>query len=261
MIKGSRDGSSLLRDVTVHAQRRTLERPGRAAPVELAIRPASQSAMCLPLVAAPAANHEQVYDSAHARGMQEGREAGLQQGLKEAQLRIDEAVRAALATAQAKAVREAAAQAQQWTEGLRRLDSLAGEFEHALQLRLDDLEAHAVTLAFETVCCLLGDRAQRLPLVRDLVSQGMAKLRGQPLRLRLNGQDLALLDTLAPTEGLRDRYPQIEWVADAGVVCGGCLIDTVAGTLDARLDSQLKRLLELWRAAGLPVALPGRVEE
>ena len=167
----------------------------------------------------------------------------------------------ALATCQAKAVREAAVQAQQWTEGLRRLDSLAGEFEQALQSRVNDIEAHAVTLAFETICCLLGDRSQRLPLVQDLVLQGLTKLRGQPLRLRLNGQDLALLDTLAPTEGLRDRYPQIEWVADAGVVCGGCLIDTVAGTLDARLDSQLKRLLDLWREAGLPDALTGRVEE
>jgi len=250
----------LLRGVHLQAQPRVLARPQRvpSAPLPEAAHapppgPGGKPvvvAMPPPVAAVAVALPDEVFEQARAKGLQEGREAGLQLGLKDAQERLGEATRAAQAAAAAALERESARLAQQCADRVARVDALARAFEERLASHCAALESEAAVLAFGVVCRLLGDAAGRRETVEALVGQAMSSLRSQAVRVRLHAADLALLDEgeSRGTSGLRARHPGIEWVADAAVPAGGCLIDSAGGTLDARLDSQLQRLLQHWRA-------------
>jgi flagellar assembly protein FliH len=266
MTSSAKPLAPLLRGVQLQPQPRVLSRPQRgpsvpqsggagslAAPAQAtsgrpiaAVVPAPVAAP----VAAPAPLPEEVFEQARAKGLQEGREAGLQLGPKDAQERLAEATRAAQAAAAAEVERESARLAQQCLDRVARIDAMARAFEERLASHCTALEAEAALLAFDAVCRLLGDAVGRRDTVEALVGQAMSALRSQPVRVRLNAADLALLDEGEPrgASGLRARHPGIEWIADAAVPAGGCLIDSAGGTLDARLDTQLQRLLQHWRA-------------
>jgi flagellar assembly protein FliH len=237
--------AGLLRHVAVETQPRMLVMPLRPGPnpgVAAAVpRPGATPAAPLP---SPEPVPASAYEDARARGLRDGHAAGLQQGLEEAQRRIDEATRAAQAAAEAQARRAAEDQAAQWEQRRRRLDDVLESMGPLLQARMDQLETEAIALAFEVVCRILGDDASRAEVVGSMVSHAFAQLRSPPVRVRLHPADLALLDE---DHGLRQRHPQVQWLADTSVTGGGCLVDSTAGTLDARLDLQLQRLLQCWR--------------
>jgi flagellar biosynthesis/type III secretory pathway protein FliH len=261
----------LLRGVAVHAQPRVLARPQRAlaagrpiagadaepvAGAGAAPRVPKPDAQALHVATAPVATMppgpalDEALAQARAEGLRQGREAGLQLGLKDAQAKLDEANQAAQAAATAKLERELARLSKQWSDRLARLDALVASFEGQVSRCWSHLEVDAAELAFEVACRVLGASAQRRRLIEDMVAQAMSGLRGQPLRVRLSALDLALLDAAEEggSAGLRARHPGIEWVSDPTVQAGGCLIDGEGGTLDARLDVQLQRLLQQWRA-------------
>ncbi len=242
----------LLRGLALHAQPRVLARPQRPSPAEpLPAAPEHRVVVADPVPALPAGPAlEEAMAQARAEGLQQGREAGLQLGLKDAQARLDEATQVAQAAAAAKLERESARLAKQWSERLARLDLMVQAFESQLSRYWTHLEADAAELAFEVACRVLGDSASRRRVIEDMVAQAMSGLRGQPLRVRLSAADLALLDEARSDEsaGLRARHPGVEWVADPAVQVGGCMIDGEGGTLDARLEVQLQRLLQQWRA-------------
>lgn len=247
------DPVPLLRGLAVHAQPRVLARPQRQSPAvpPLTLERESRPAVAeLPPALPPGPTLEEALAQARAEGLQQGREAGLQLGLKDAQARLDEATEAAQAAAAAKLERESARLAKQWSERMARLDALVQSFEGQLSRYWGHLEVDAAELAFEVACRVLGDSAARRQLIEDMVAQAMSALRGQALRVRLSDADLALLAEAGEGEsaGLRARHPGVEWIADPSVQAGGCLIDGEAGTLDARLEVQLQRLLQQWRA-------------
>ena len=261
-MEESVDPVPLLRGVALHTQPRVLGRPQRPAPaVPIAAAngeplSAAPDAQPRPVAAGPAGPMpagpawDEALAQARAEGLQQGREAGLQLGLKDAQARLDEATEAAQAAAAAKLERESARLSKQWSDRLARLDALLESFESQMSRCWAHLEVDAAELAFEVACRVLGDAAGRRRLIEDMVAQAMSGLRGQTQRVRLSAADLALIDQAeAGTAGLRSRYPGIEWVADPMVQAGGCLIDGEGGTLDARLDVQLQRLLQQWRVA------------
>lgn len=268
MTPADKSLSPLLRGVEIEPLPHMLARPHRVqavAPVQAAVKK-HESAHVLdglpsaaPDAAPPAAVTllpDAVYEQARAKGLEEGRAAGLQLGLKDARERIDEATRTAQAAAGADLERATSRLTQQWTDRLAKLDAVTCAFEDRLASHWTALEADAVVLAFETVCRLLANAAGQRETVEALVAQAMCGLRSQPMRVRLNAADLALLDHADANggTGLRARHPGIEWVADAAVRVGGCLIDSAAGTLDARLDTQLQRLLQNWRTASAEVS-------
>lgn len=268
MTSAENPRSPLLRGVDIQPLPRVLARPHREQTVAHVPAAATQQAAerdvdgrpCKAPVAAPAVAvtlyPEAVFEQAQARGLEEGHAAGLKLGLKDAQERIDEATRAAQAAAIADLERSSARMTQQWADRLAKLDAVTRAFEDRLASHWAALEADAVVLAFEAVCRLLEDAAGRRETVEGLVARALSGLRSQPVRVRLNASDLALLEADANGgTGLRARHPGIEWVADAGVRAGGCLIDSAGGTLDARLDTQLQRLLQHWRTAASAEAL------
>ena len=248
------DRVPLLRGVAVHAQPRVLARPQRpspAVPLPTTQERETRSPVAeVPPALPPGPTLEEAYAQARAEGLQQGREAGLQLGLKDAQARLDEAIQAAEAAAAAQLERESARLAKQWSERMARLDALVQSFEGQLSRYWGHLEVDAAELAFEVACRVLGDSAARRQLIEDMVAQALSALRGKALRVRLGAADLALLGDAGEGEsvGLRARHPGVEWIADPSVQAGGCLIDGEGGTLDARLEVQLQRLLQQWRA-------------
>jgi len=134
---------------------------------------------------------------------------------------------------------------------LAQLEQLLAAFESASARRVAELESDAIALAYGAVCKVLGAQAGHPAAIAGLVQQAMAQLRGSAIvAVRMNERDLRVLLNDEQGRRLRAAAPQVEWIADAAVAAGGCLVDTTAGSLDARLETQLAALQALWRGDG-----------
>jgi flagellar assembly protein FliH len=153
-------------------------------------------------------------------GWQEGREAGL-----------------------AKAMAEHGAQ----------LESLAA-LVRSLRRRLDEgigeLSQLGAEVVYEAVCKLLGQalatREGVSAAVREVVRRARDRTR---LVLRVSTADYPMIREHLATilEGLETG--QVEVAADERVELGGCLLETAAGHLDGRLETQLANLRQALLAA------------
>jgi flagellar assembly protein FliH len=76
------------------------------------------------------------------------------------------------------------------------------------------------------------------------------------LSVRVNPADLPLLEARRAELLATTAAPVLHLLADARVTLGGCLIESAAGTLDARLELQLQGLFETLRAARARMAAP-----
>lgn len=191
---------------------------------------------------------------ATAAGYAEGYERGQNEGLADAAKRVEQAARQAVDAAQAdiKANREAERQ---------RIDAALAEHAALTRTVLEQLQQHvngamrgieeeAVAIAFEAVCRIVGDAAPDAAAVRAMVAAALAELGGKPvLRVRLHPQDLATLQASPDAQAMLQGFPSVSWTADDSVSIGGCLVDSAAGTLDARLEVQLRALGQSWRDA------------
>jgi len=78
----------------------------------------------------------------------------------------------------------------------------------------------------------------------DLVRRGLAAFPlEQPVRVRVHPEDLSRISAVAegeviPIAGGRE----VRWVADAGVLPGGCVMDGPDRVLDGRVDQALERI-------------------
>jgi len=240
---GKKRSDGVLRGASTHAQPRHLPRSPRSTSAgPAAVRePADSSALTAPA------------DAGFQQGLEEGRAAGLREGLQGAQQRIDDAMRAARQEFEQLANQRLQEFKSEAGARLAQLERLLTGFDAATARRLSELEADAIALAYGAVCKLLGDQAGDAAAIAAIVQQGMAQLRGSTLlAVRMNDNDLRVL--LGDEQGrrLQAAAPQLQWIADATVTAGGCLIDTTAGGLDARLDTQLAALRKLWLAPPEP---------
>ena len=232
----------VLRGAMTHVQPRMLHRPQR----EGAGAPGAQAASDVIARGPDAAQ-------AYAQALEAGRAEGVQQGLEGAQKRMDEAMRAARQDFEQTAGERLQEFRTEATARLAQLERLLANFESAAQMRVAQLESDAIALAYGALCKVLGDHAREPAMIAAIVRQGMAQLSGSALlAVRMNESDLRML--LGDEQGrrLQAAAPQVRWVADASVVAGGCLFDTQAGSLDARLDTQLATLRTLWASAAGP---------
>jgi flagellar biosynthesis/type III secretory pathway protein FliH len=125
------------------------------------------------------------------------------------------------------------------------LRELVQSLRQALAEDIAGAEDLAVEIAFSAVCKVLGEATASAEGVRALVREAMAQARtAEPLLLRVSPADHALL--FAEPECLRSLAadPKVEIVADESISAGGCVIQTAGGTLDARLDVQLRQLMD-----------------
>lgn len=231
-------GDGVLRGAAMHAQPRHLPRAPRHASDASAIGVRKPAATAL----APSGA-----DVGFEQGLEEGRSAGMREGLQGAQQRVDEAMRAARKEFEQLAGQRLQEFKAEATARLAQLERVVAGFEVASTRRVEELEADAIALAYGAVCKLLGEQAGDAATIAAIVRQGMAQLRGSSLlTVRMNDSDLRAL--LGDEQGrrLQASAPQVKWIADAAVTAGGCLIDTTAGSLDARLETQLSALRVLW---------------
>lgn len=119
-----------------------------------------------------------------------------------------------------------------------RAASLAAALAAARTAMIADAEEAALELAFVAVCRILGEGAASRDTVLRLVQAGAQAMREQEqVCIRLHPLDLELLERGGPAPDTGVQYR-----ADATIELGGCVIESGAGTLDARLETQLGRL-------------------
>ena len=169
--------------------------------------------------------HAEGARDAYCKGHEEGLADGLEQGRREAVDAADAHERQARLLADAIATASA-----KWER---------------------ELEAGAIEIAYATVLRILGQAAGSrdaiVAMVRK-VMEGMTERRA--LSIHLSPSDHAVLsaDTTTPI------MSGVALVPDDRVEIGGCIIETDAGSLDARLETQLAGLrdllLSLHRASG-----------
>ena len=186
-------------------------------------------------------------DAGYAKGREEGHAAGLEQGLSDAKQRVERAMLAARQEFEQLATRRLQDFGAEATARLSQLERLLAGLEPAVTKRLLELETDAVALAYAAVCRILGEQAVQPQGIARVVRQGIEQLRGSELlEIRMNERDLHALSSEEQGRRLQASVPQVKWVADAGVEAGGCIVETTAGRLDARLDTQLDALRSLW---------------
>lgn len=228
-------GRSVLRGATTHAQPKRLARPRRAA-AEVGVAEMAVATI----------------DAGYQAGLAAGHEAGIRQGLVDAQPRVAEAVAAARAEFERTANQRLREFEAEIGTRLGRIDRLLAGLDAALAKRLDELERDAVELAYAAVCKVVGEQAGQGEAVARFVRHGIEALRGAPLlSVRLHEADLRALQAHPQGREVMAGAPQLRWLADAAVPAGGCLFETPSGTLDARLDTQLAALRAAWDAAAV----------
>jgi flagellar assembly protein FliH len=120
---------------------------------------------------------------------------------------------------------------------LQNLQALARSVRDALAQGIEGVEDALVEIAFAATCKVLGRAAASEEGVRAMVHEAMSEVRSKDgVRLRVSPREHAALQAQLSAE--------LEVLADERVAAGGCLIETTGGTLDARLDIQLRRLAD-----------------
>jgi len=120
---------------------------------------------------------------------------------------------------------------------LQKLQALARSVRDALAQGIEGVEDALVEIAFAATCKVLGRAAASEEGVRAMVHEAMSEVRSKEgVVLRVSPREHAALQVQLGAE--------LEVLADERVAAGGCLIETTGGTLDARLDIQLRRLAD-----------------
>ncbi|MWL90524.1 FliH/SctL family protein [Cupriavidus sp. SW-Y-13] len=246
----------VLKAVDVEGAARTIGRR-RTAPAPVVAPVSGGMAASAPLPGPPAAP-EAVVPAGDVSGYEEGFARGQREGLAEAAQQVEQATREAVESAQAelRSAREAERQ---------RIDAALAEHAALTRHVLEQVQQHvtgamrqieeqAVAIAYEAVCRIVGDAAVEADAVRTIVTRALAELDGKPaLGVRLHPRDLATLQASPDGQALLQGFAAVSWTADHGVSMGGCMVDSAAGTLDARLEVQLLALGQAWRNAATEV--------
>lgn len=244
--------SGILRDVMVGREARPLGRPVAAA-TALQAQPPSTPRIQAPVLAVGPVDPAQQLDQACEEGREEGRKQGYAEGFREAQARGHEEGFAAgqeqgLRAAQAETERAQAAAAHALRERGQRVDELLAAMEVALRERLAASEEEMLALCFEAIAATFGELAARSEGARALVRQSLARTRQLgPVTVHLHPQDLAMIQ--ADPQALGEVQPtrEVQFAADESIALGGCVLSSPQGGFDARIETQLARLGEVFR--------------
>lgn len=133
--------------------------------------------------------------------------------------------------------------ANQGQEMARRLESVM----QTLDAHLTDMQQGMAQQMLELACDIarqvvrqeLSVNAKALqPVVREAI--GMLVAQGRPATVRLNPVDMENM-----VQPLRDEVdaPGVQWVADAAVPLGGCLVESAGTVVDGSLDKRWQRAI------------------
>ncbi|MRW94173.1 hypothetical protein GJ699_29790 [Duganella sp. FT80W] len=189
---------------------------------------------------------EQALDAATSRVAQRETELRqLEQQLAARQQQLDDGSAAAYTEAERRGEQQGRQRGEQEARDavaaqVGRLNALVQTLQQARRKLLDENEDMLVEIAFTAICRMLGSQAVRREAMLSMISSLLEGAHAQDkLTVRLHAQDAALL--AQDSDGLDAR---LSLQADTGIELGGCLLDSVHGTLDARLEIQLQHLRE-----------------
>lgn len=152
----------------------------------------------------------------HQKAAQEGYDAGHAKGLADAQAA--------------------------YREKLLQLERMLQDAGHTFAVGIGAMEDVAVGIAFEAFTKLLGATLVTPAGVHAMVSEVLKRTKHEEkLVLRLAPQDFYLL-LQHRSESQTAWHPSLELVPDERIQLGGCLVETSAGNLDARIETQLAEL-------------------
>lgn len=174
-----------------------------------------------------AADEASSQTEAYRQAYLEGFEAGFADGDKEAHRALEEAreiTHVAEGTARAEEER--------WRTGLA---VLAEQFALVQKEQLIQIEALAVTIAYASVCRLIGRMHAEHDLVAALCREALTSMHLEPTQLRVALADKASL------EGVGLALPI---TGDPGLEPGDCVIETRLGGIEAGIEVQLRALLQ-----------------
>ncbi len=119
-------------------------------------------------------------------------------------------------------------------------------------------EREAVELVIDAARQVIGDAVERDPaLVVSVVRRALERAGAlNVVRIRLHPQDVEVVQ--AALRESRGPAVAFEVIADGIVTVGGCIVDTEAGRIDARLDVQLEQIAQALLQA-TPVETPSAV--
>ena len=168
---------------------------------------------------------QQVRDEAFAEGHAQGHAEGSEQMALEWQQKLDDYVAGQGATAS------------------RQLAALALAFEKGLATAQQRMAQEVLELACETARQVVrrelrGDTAALQPVIAEAL--GMLVSDGRTVAVRLHPDDMQAMGA-ALTEAFSSA--SIQWIADAEVGLGGCLVEQAGAVIDGQLEKRWQRAL------------------
>jgi len=223
--------------------------PRAPAAVPAAAAPTSPASASAPAVPAADTAEEAGYRAGHGEGLAKGLAEGRARAAEEARQASELASRKAeqaLAEHSEKLSRELTQQAQvAYQARVKVLAQLLEALPQRIEERLVAVEDDMLALSFEAVCRVLGEHVATAEGLRSQLLQSVRALRGRRLvAVHLHPDDLATLRR-EPAQDEVFANDDIQWISDAEMVLGGCIVRSPEGGLDARLEAQLEVLRHL----------------
>ena len=189
-----------------------------------------------------------IEEAARAAGATAGFEAGYQEGLEQAlqQAGAERDARLARET-ELRTLHDATLK-----ETITALEGIAADLADPLARSADDLEPELLMLV-ETLAkrVIMDELRQRPDLIARVLRQALVQLpsRNHALRVHVHPDDQAILETYANSIG-----ESLTWLADPAIERGGCLVESGASRIDARLETRLRQSIDaIWGELAPPV--------
>lgn len=153
--------------------------------------------------------------------------------------------------AQEVAAKEAMAEARrqveaEFNEQISALAELAKSLSEERQRLIEMAEDTAVEIGYSATVKILGESRVDEALVAGIVKHALRQVaKKESLVVRVSPRDYQRIVRVIRIEEQTGYWAGIQLKADESIQIGGCILDTSAGTLDARLDIQMQTLRDL----------------
>jgi flagellar assembly protein FliH len=133
---------------------------------------------------------------------------------------------------------------QEYAQKLKQLGELIRAMETTRDALLQKAEDEVISLVFDSVAKIVGTAATDKQIAVNVVREAMAQVKGrEKLTLRVCSRDHQVVKAALDQSNGSDLHAKnICVVEDDLVKWGGCVIETEAGNLDARLEIQMQCL-------------------
>ncbi len=146
------------------------------------------------------------------------------------------------AQAEQAAIREQSSR-EGYEEGLGQLNDIIADAKRKYGKILEGAESELLKLSLKIAERIVGKALEMdRSILLDIIHKAIQSLKYQKeIRIRIHPEDVAYLkDQKMQLYAMLGESKEIEVVEDPLVGRGGCIIDTEIGTIDARLETQLK---------------------